>query len=79
MVDGIDLNPLQKLVKVTMRHRRPFFLTANPIRPFNKKVSTLLVPIRIWHIRYQPQIFIPGIKMVCPLSRGDMMGPVAEK
>ena len=62
-----------------MRHRHPLFLKTLPVRPFNKEKLALLVPIGIWHIGHQLQVFLPDGKMVCPLGGGYVMGLVTVK
>ena len=62
-----------------MRHRRPFFLTTYPVRPFNKEEPALPVSIGIWHIGHQLQVLLPGGKMVCPFGGGYVMRPVTVK
>ena len=62
-----------------MRHHHPLFLKTHPVRPFNKEKPALLVPIGIWHIRHQLQVFLLAGKMVCPLGGGYVMGPVTVK
>ena len=62
-----------------MRHRRPLFLTTHPVRLFNKEEPVFPVPIGIWHVGHQLQVFLPDGKMVCPLGGGYVMRPVTVK
>ena len=81
MVDGIDLNPLQKPKCCQSNHG-----ASSPTPPNGKPNPSLQQKSIYSSSSYQnlaypipASNFIPGIKMVCPLRRSNMMGPVAEK
>ena len=61
-----------------MGHPYPLLMTY-PVRPLNKKVSTLPISIGVGHVRHQPKCLLPHYKMIYPLRQKDMLGSVAPK
>lgn len=69
----------EKVKMQTVLDLNPLFPTAHPVRPLNEEISTLLVSVKVGHVRPQPKCLLPYGKLVYPLGREDVLGFVAPK
>ena len=51
----------------------------HPIRPPNKEIYALPIPIGIRHVRYQLQLLLPHYEVVYPLGRDYVLRTIALK